>query len=48
MGPYYLTALVQLFGPVKTVSGFSSRAQDKRVIGSGSRVGETFGVFVDT
>jgi predicted dehydrogenase len=48
MGPYYLTALVQLFGPVKTVSGFSSRAQDKRVIGSGPRVGESFGVFVDT
>jgi predicted dehydrogenase len=48
MGPYYLTALVQLFGPVKTVSGFSSRAQDKRVIGSGPRVGETFDVTVDT
>ena len=27
MGPYYLTALVQLFGPVKTVSGFGRRAQ---------------------
>ena len=26
MGPYYLTALVQMLGPVKTVSGFSSRA----------------------
>ena len=35
MGPYYLTALVQMLGPVKTVSGFSSRAQGKRTIGSG-------------
>jgi predicted dehydrogenase len=48
MGPYYITALVQLFGPVKTVSAFSSRAQDKRVIGSGPRVGEAFDVTVDT
>lgn len=48
MGPYYLTALVQLFGPVKTVSGFSSRAQDKRAIGSGPRAGETFDVTIDT
>jgi len=39
MGPYYLTALVQMLGPVKTVSGFSSRAQGKRTIGSGPRAG---------
>ena len=48
MGPYYLTALVQMLGPVKTVSGFSSRAQGKRTIGSGPRAGETFHVTVDT
>jgi predicted dehydrogenase len=48
MGPYYLTALVQLFGPVKTVSGFGRRAQNKRTIGSGPRMGETFEVTVDT
>ena len=48
MGPYYLTALVQMLGPVKTVSGFSSRAQRKRTIGSGPRAGETFDVTVDT
>jgi len=48
MGPYYLTALVQMLGPVKTVSGFSSRAQGKRSIGSGPRAGETFDVTVDT
>ena len=48
MGPYYLTALVQMLGPVKAVSGFSSRAQGKRTIGSGPRAGETFDVTVDT
>ena len=48
MGPYYLTALVQLFGPVKTVSGFSRRAQNRRTIGSGPRAGETFDVTIDT
>jgi predicted dehydrogenase len=48
MGPYYLTALVQLFGPVKTVSGFSRRAERRRVIGSGPRAGESFDVTVDT
>ncbi len=48
MGPYYLTALVQLFGPVKTVSGFGRRARDRRTIGTGPRAGETFDVTVDT
>ena len=48
MGPYYLTALVQLFGPVKTVSAFGRRAQDRRVIGSGPRAGEAFDVEVDS
>jgi predicted dehydrogenase len=48
MGPYYLTALVQLFGSVKTVSGFGRRAQNKRTIGSGPRAGETFEITVDT
>ena len=48
MGPYYLTALVQLFGPVKTVSGFGRRAQDRRTIGSGARAGEIFDVTIDT
>jgi predicted dehydrogenase len=48
MGPYYLTALVQVLGPIQTVAGFASRAQTKRTIGSGKRAGETFGVTVDT
>jgi predicted dehydrogenase len=37
-----------MLGPVKTVSGFGCRAQDRRKIGSGPRAGETFDVTVDT
>lgn len=48
MGPYYVTSLVQLLGPVRAVSGASSRSRDERVIGSGPRAGESFGVDVDT
>ncbi|WP_341994403.1 Gfo/Idh/MocA family oxidoreductase [Microbacterium sp. LWH7-1.2] len=48
MGPYYVTSLVQLLGPVTAVSGASSRSRDERVIGSGLRVGERVPVEVDT
>ena len=48
IGPYYLTALVQLFGPVARVSAVSSKAKPVRVIGSGPRAGETFEVTVPT
>ncbi|HKP06674.1 MAG TPA: Gfo/Idh/MocA family oxidoreductase [Microbacterium sp.] len=48
MGPYYVTSLVQLLGPVTAVSGASSRSRDERVIGSGPRVGESVPVEVDT
>jgi predicted dehydrogenase len=48
MGPYYLTALVQMLGPVKAVSGFGCRAEAKRTIGSGPRAQEVFDVTVDT
>ncbi|MBA8794178.1 putative dehydrogenase [Friedmanniella endophytica] len=48
MGPYYVTALVTLLGPVRSVTGRSSRARDERTIGSGAREGETIGVTVDT
>ncbi len=44
IGPYYLTALVQLFGPVKRVSAVASKAKESRVIGSGPRAGESFAV----
>ena len=48
MGPYYVTSLVQLLGPVEAVSGAASRSRDVRVIGSGPRAGESIGVEVDT
>lgn len=48
MGPYYLTALFHLLGPVVRVSGASSRSRDERTIGSGPRAGERIPVEIDT
>ncbi|GAA1939194.1 Gfo/Idh/MocA family oxidoreductase [Kitasatospora viridis] len=48
MGPYYLSALVHLLGPVVKVTGASARPRAERTIGSGPREGQTFGVEVDT
>jgi predicted dehydrogenase len=48
MGPYYLSALVQLLGPVGSVVGASSRAFPERTVGSGPRLGERISVDVDT
>ncbi|TKK79056.1 Gfo/Idh/MocA family oxidoreductase [Herbidospora galbida] len=48
MGPYYVTALVALLGPVVSVIGASSRARSERVIGSGHRQGERLPVTTDT
>jgi predicted dehydrogenase len=48
MGPYYLTALVHLLGPVRRVVGASSRPRRQRVIGSGPAAGATFAVETDT
>jgi predicted dehydrogenase len=48
MGPYYLTSLVQLLGPVRRVVGMSSRPRSERTIGDGPRAGTTFPVDIDT
>jgi predicted dehydrogenase len=48
MGPYYLTSLVHLLGPIRAVTGASSRPRDSRVIGSGPRAGERIPVEVDS
>lgn len=48
MGPYYLTTLVQLMGPVTRVSAAASTARATRVIGSGPRMGVEFPVLVPT
>ncbi len=46
IGPYYLTALVQIFGPAATVAAIGSKSKAKRVIGSGPKAGEQFDVTV--
>ncbi|WP_328452714.1 Gfo/Idh/MocA family protein [Amycolatopsis sp. NBC_00438] len=48
MGPYYLTTLVHLLGPIRRVTGAGGRARDTRVIGSGPRAGTEFPVTVPT
>ncbi|MEU4743547.1 Gfo/Idh/MocA family oxidoreductase [Actinosynnema sp. NPDC023658] len=48
MGPYYLTGLVHLLGPIRRVTATGSRARDTRVIGSGPRAGVEFPVTVPT
>jgi predicted dehydrogenase len=48
MGPYYLTALITLLGPVRRVVGMSSTPRADRVIGSGPRAGTKFPVEVAT
>ena len=48
VGPYYLTALVQFFGPASRVTAVAAKAKPKRTIGSGPRAGEQFDVTVPT
>lgn len=48
IGPYYLTALVQLLGPIRRVSATTSVARPVRTIGSGPKAGQQFDVAVPT
>ncbi|MBP2327746.1 putative dehydrogenase [Kibdelosporangium banguiense] len=48
MGPYYLTGLVHLLGPISKVTGAGGQARATRVIGSGPRAGTEFAVTVPT
>lgn len=48
MGPYYLTTLVNVFGPVRRVTAVSNTATATRVIGSGPKAGTEFPVNVPT
>ncbi|MFD9701679.1 Gfo/Idh/MocA family protein [Lentzea sp. NPDC059081] len=48
MGPYYISALIHLLGPVRAVVGAASRLRTDRVIGSGPREGRRIPVEVDT
>lgn len=48
LGPYYLTAMVFLLGPILKVSGMARKTFDQRVIENGNRYGEKIDVEVDT
>ena len=48
IGPYYLTTMVQLLGPIAKVEAAGHRARAQRVIGAGPDAGATFPVEVDT
>lgn len=48
MGPYYLTALIHLLGPVRSVVGAASQSRAQRTIATGPRAGADFDVEVDT
>lgn len=48
MGPYYVSTLITLLGPVESVVGSASRSRDTRTIGSGPRAGETVPVEIFT
>ncbi|MER5641049.1 Gfo/Idh/MocA family oxidoreductase [Kitasatospora sp. NPDC002227] len=48
MGPYHLTALVTLLGPVRRVTGLTARPGERRTIAAGPRAGEVFPVEVAT
>jgi predicted dehydrogenase len=48
MGPYYISALVTLLGPIASVIGAASHTRTSRTIGSGPRQGERIPVSTDT
>lgn len=48
MGPYYVTTLVTLLGPVVSVVGAGSRTRSERTIATGPRAGEAVPVTTDT
>ncbi|QDP98882.1 Gfo/Idh/MocA family oxidoreductase [Microlunatus elymi] len=48
MGPYYVSSLITMLGPVRRVIGAASHTRPTRTIGSGARAGEIIDVAVDT
>jgi predicted dehydrogenase len=48
MGPYYITALVNLLGPVTRVTSIARRSFAERLFGAGPRKGEKFPVEIFT
>ncbi|MBA9086711.1 putative dehydrogenase [Fontibacillus solani] len=48
MGPYYLTTLVQLLGPIRRISGSAGSNVPERIVQSGSRAGTVIPVNTPT
>jgi predicted dehydrogenase len=48
IGPYYVSTMVQLLGPIESVEAIGQRPRNERVIGSGPDAGQTFPVEVST
>ena len=48
MGPYYLTALVQLLGPIRTIAGITGKALSERTITSEKKFGQKIPVSIPT
>ena len=48
MGPYYLTALAALLGPVRRVTGSARASFPQRTIGSGPNKGQQIPVYIPT
>jgi predicted dehydrogenase len=48
MGPYYITALVNLLGPVTRVTSIARKSFEHRIFGAGPRKGEKFAVEILT
>ena len=48
MGPYYMTALVNLLGRCYKIAGFATKAHDERVIKSSAKYGERIPVNIET
>lgn len=48
MGPYYITSLVTLLGPVVRVSGLATRSERPRSVATGPQAGTAIPVNIDT
>jgi len=48
IGPYYITNLIQLIGPVKSVAALATATFKERTIGNGDRNGEVIPVDTPT
>lgn len=48
IGPYYVSTMIQLLGPVASVEAAGQRPRSERIVGSGPDAGTRFPVDVDT